>query len=83
LKLLGPAQSATRKIQAKGASSVPELDPILTWVAISAINAAVHSTSQLPVELQRWDFVRILVWNVLDNLLNSRRAEGLPKRMKE
>jgi AcrR family transcriptional regulator len=70
LKLLGPAQSATRKIQAKGTASVPELDPVLTWVAISAINAAVHSTSQLPAELQQWHFVRILVRNILDNLLN-------------
>ena len=70
LKLLGPAQNATRKIQAKGIASVPELDPILTWVAISAINAAVHSMSQLPRELQRWDFARVLVRNILDNLLN-------------
>jgi AcrR family transcriptional regulator len=70
LKLLGPAQSSTRKIQAKGTTSFPDLDPILTWVAISAINAAVHSTSQLPVELQQWGFVRVLVRNILDNLLN-------------
>src|ERR1700760_689619 len=38
LKLLGPAQSATRRIHAKGTASVPDLDPALTWVAISAIN---------------------------------------------
>jgi len=82
LKLLGPAQSATRKIQAKGTASVPELDPILTWVAISAINAAVHSTSQLPRELQQWDFVRVLVRNILDNLLTPYSLEGRPKRMK-
>jgi AcrR family transcriptional regulator len=82
LKLLGPAQSATRKIQAKGAASVPELDPTLTWVAISAINAAVHSMSQLPGELQQWDFVRVLVRNILDNLLNPHGAEGRGKRMK-
>jgi AcrR family transcriptional regulator len=81
LKLLGPAQSATRKIQAKGAASVPELDPMLTWVAISAINAAVHSMSQLPGELQRWDFVRVLVRNILDNLLNPHGSEGRGKRM--
>jgi AcrR family transcriptional regulator len=83
LKLLGPAQSATRKIQAKGAASVPELDPILTWIAISAINAAVHSTSQLPRELQQWDFVRVLVRNILDNLINPHDSEGRPKRMKQ
>jgi AcrR family transcriptional regulator len=83
LKLLGPAQSATRKIQAKGAASVPELDPMLTWVAISAINAAVHSTSQLPSEFQQWDFVRVLVRNILDHLLNPHGSEGRRKRMKQ
>ena len=40
LKFLGAAQSATRKIQAKGTASFPELDPILTWVAISAVNVS-------------------------------------------
>jgi AcrR family transcriptional regulator len=83
LKLLGQAQSATRKIQAMGAASVPELDPILVWVAISAVNAAVHSTSQLPGELQQWDFVRILVRNILDNLLNTHASVGPQKRMKQ
>ena len=82
LQLLGPAQSATRRIQAKGTASVPELDPILTWVAISAINAAVHSMSQLSRELQQWDFVRVLVRNILDNLLTPYSLEGRPKRMK-
>jgi AcrR family transcriptional regulator len=81
LKLLGSAQHATRKIQAKGTASVPELDPMLTWVAISAINAAVHSMSQLPRELQRWEFVRVLVRNVLDNLLNPYGSGGHRKRM--
>jgi AcrR family transcriptional regulator len=79
LKLLGLAQSATRRIQAKGTASVPELDPILTWVAISAINAAVHSMSQVPREVQRWEFVRVLVRNILDNLLNPSGLEGHPK----
>jgi AcrR family transcriptional regulator len=83
LKLLGPAQSATRKIQAKGAAAVPELDPMLTWVAISAINAAVHSMSQLPREIQQWNFVRVLVRNILDNLLNPHGSEGRRKRMKQ
>jgi len=69
LKLLGQAQSATRKIHAAGTTSIPRLDPITTWVAISAINAAVHSTSQLSRELQQWDFVRVLVRNILENLL--------------
>jgi AcrR family transcriptional regulator len=53
LKLIGAAQSATRSIQTNGTASVPELDPILTWVAISAIDAAVHSTSQLSKEFQQ------------------------------
>ena len=70
LKLLAPAQTATRKIQARGTASVPALDPIRMWVAISAINSTVHSTSQLPGELQQWDFVGILVRGILDNLLN-------------
>jgi hypothetical protein len=83
LKLLGQAQSTTRKIQAMGTTSVPELDPVLTWVAISAVNAAVHSTSQLPRELQQWDFVRILVRNILDNLLNIHGSVGPQKRMKQ
>jgi hypothetical protein len=82
LNLFGPAQSATRKIQAKGTVSVPELNPIQTWVAISAINAAVHSTSQLPRELQQWDFVRVLVRDIFDNLLAPRGPQGRPKQMK-
>ena len=76
LKLLGQARSATRKIQAMGTNSALELDPILTWVAISAVNAAVHSMSQLPGGLQQWDFVRILVRNILDNLINSHSRGG-------
>jgi hypothetical protein len=48
---------------------------MLTWVAISAINAAVHSMSQLPRQLQNWSFVTGLVRNILNNLLSSRGAE--------
>ena len=69
LKLLGYAQSATRKIQAKGAASVPGMDPVRTWVAISAINAAVHSMSQAPKEMQRWEFVKELVRGILGELV--------------
>jgi AcrR family transcriptional regulator len=69
LKLLEPARSATRSIQAKGTASVPGLDPILTWIAISAINAAVHATSQLPKEMQPWEVVRGLVRNILTETL--------------
>jgi AcrR family transcriptional regulator len=75
LKLLGPAQSATRRIQVTGTASVPELDSILAWIAISAINAAVHSMSQLPRELQQWDFVRILVRSILNTLLSPHGSE--------
>jgi AcrR family transcriptional regulator len=71
LKLLSSAQSATQKIQTRGAAAVPELDPVKTWVAISAINAAVHSTSQVPRGLQPWDFAKALVRNILSELLGS------------
>jgi AcrR family transcriptional regulator len=69
LKLIGKAQGATRTIHAKGTASMPELDPIRMWVSISAINAAVHSTSQLPRELQQWEFARTLVRGILSHLL--------------
>lgn len=69
LNLLGPARKAARNIQAKGTAALPELDPALTWVAISSINAAVHSMSQLSMDLQQWSFVKILVRNILELLL--------------
>jgi AcrR family transcriptional regulator len=71
LKLLGAARNATHSIHAKGSASFPEIDPVLTWIAISAINAAIHSMSQLPREQQRWDFVKVLVKSILEHLLNS------------
>lgn len=71
LKLVSSAQSATRKIQEKGVSTVPQIDPILTWIAITAINATVHSMSQLPVERQNWLFVRALCENILNQLLQD------------
>jgi hypothetical protein len=46
LKLISSARNATRTIQEKDVSSIPELDPVLTWVSVSAVNAAVHSMSQ-------------------------------------
>ena len=76
LKLLSHAQSATRKIQARGTAAVPDLNPVLTWIAIAAINAAVHSMSQLPREAQQWEFVRVLVKNILGELLTFRGAAG-------
>jgi AcrR family transcriptional regulator len=71
LKLLSSARNATQKIQTQGMAAVPDLDPLRTWVAISAINAAVHATSQIPGELQPWTFVKGLVRNILTELLNS------------
>ena len=53
---------------------------MLTWVAISAINAAFPSMSQLPRELQQWDFGRVLVRNILANLLEPRGPEGRPQQ---
>lgn len=70
LKLLSPARSATQKIHMQGRAAIPELDPVRTWVALSAINAAVHSAAQVPGELQQWDFVKALVRNILAGLLN-------------
>jgi AcrR family transcriptional regulator len=72
LKLVSSAKSATRSIQEKGVSSIPELDPVLTWVAISALNAAVHSMSQLPADQQRWDSVRAICRGILGQLLQQR-----------
>lgn len=82
LKLLGPAQSATRRIQAKGSALIAELDPIRTWVAISAINAAVHSMSQVTRELQRWEFVGVMVRDILNNLLNPGGAGNAGKQVR-
>jgi len=75
LKLVVPAQNATRKIQAKGTLSIPELDPALTWVAISAVNAAVHSMSQMSRPSQRWEFVKILSGQILTTLLSFEQDE--------
>jgi len=74
LKLRGQAQAATREIHTKGAASVPELDPVSMWVAISAINAAVQSMSQAPKELRQWEFVRGLVQRILGGLLEQGRG---------
>ncbi len=71
LKLVSSARNATRKIQEKGTSSIPELDPVLMWISISAVNAAVHSMSQLPPQQQQWEFVRILCHRILAHLLQQ------------
>lgn len=69
LKLVSSAQNATRKIREKGVLAIPELDPTLTWVAITAVNAAVHSMSQLPAQQQQWEFVRTICERILGQLL--------------
>lgn len=86
LRLVGAARSSTQKIQMQGAATVPGLDAVRAWIAISAVNAAVHSMSQLPGELQQWEFVRALVRNLLTELLKScndvhgqTAAPGLPQ----
>jgi AcrR family transcriptional regulator len=75
LKLVSSARNATRKIQEKGVSSIPELDPVLMWISISAVNAAVHSMSQQPVEQQQWTFVRDICRSILTHLLQEARDE--------
>jgi AcrR family transcriptional regulator len=75
LKLVSSARNATRKIQEKGVSSIPELDSVLMWISISAVNAAVHSMSQLPAQQQQWEFVRVLCQRVLGHLLQQGRTE--------
>ena len=76
LKLVSMAQSASRRIQEKGVSAIPELDRVLTWVSISAVNAAVHSMSQLPASQQQWEFVRVLCRGILAYLLQQGRLGG-------
>lgn len=71
LKLLSHARSATEKIQRKGTDAIPELDPVEMWIAISAINAAVRSASQVAKEAQPWEFVRSLVRKILVKLLKK------------
>ncbi|HEY4359095.1 MAG TPA: TetR/AcrR family transcriptional regulator [Acidobacteriaceae bacterium] len=58
LKLVSQAQNTRRQILAKGTTLVSRFDPVLTWVAISAVNAAVHAMSQLPKQDQNWSFVK-------------------------
>lgn len=71
LKLVSSAQKATREIQGKGVSAVAQIDPVLTWVSITAINATVHSMSQLPIGQQDWSFVRGVCEKILLYLLQN------------
>jgi hypothetical protein len=82
LKLLGRRRAPLERFKPRD-RFVPELDPILTWGAISATNAAAHSKSQLPGELQQWNLVRVQVRNILDNLLSPQGSEGRRKQLKQ
>lgn len=69
LRLVTHAQNARMQIHAAGTKVISTLDPSLTWVAISAVNAAVHSMSQLPKQHQNWSFVQDLCRQTLGLLI--------------
>ena len=69
LKLVSEARNATRQIHSKGTAAIPRLDPALTWIAISAVNAAIHALAQLPRQQQDWTFAQQLCRQVLALLL--------------
>jgi AcrR family transcriptional regulator len=71
LKLVTQAQSATERIQMKGAAVMPKMNAALMWVTISAVNATVHSMSQLPKASQDWGFVKAVCRQVLGVLLET------------
>ena len=71
LRLVTEAQNATQRIHANGFLAVPGFDPALTWVALSAVNSAVHSMSQLSRQEQNWGFVQNLCRQVLELLVQS------------
>ena len=72
LKLVSQAQNARERIQAKGTSVIPSLDPELTWVALTAISSAIFSISQLPRHHQKWQFAQDLCRYALELLLDPR-----------
>ncbi|HTB95649.1 MAG TPA: TetR/AcrR family transcriptional regulator [Terracidiphilus sp.] len=76
LKLVTEAQSARRQIHARGTEVVPGLDPAMTWVAISAVNAAVHAMSQLPRQQQNWGFVQHIGREALGGLIESTKLQS-------
>lgn len=71
LKLVTQAQSTRQQIHARGTTAVPGLDPVLTWVTISAVNSAFHSMSQLSKHQQNWGFVEDLCRQALGLLVKS------------
>lgn len=71
LKLVSEARSATRQIHRKSTIVLPRLDPALTWVAVSAVNAAIHSLSQLPWQQQDWAFAQQLCRQIFRQLLQT------------
>jgi AcrR family transcriptional regulator len=78
LKLLSQAENTRQEIHAKGAVAVSRLDPALMWVAISAVNSAIHSMSQLPRRQQNWGFAKDLCRQTLGLLIKfSSRSANL------
>jgi AcrR family transcriptional regulator len=73
LKLVTEARNATLQIHSKSAAALTRIDPALTWVAISAINAAVHATSQLPRQQQDWNFAQQLCRQIHSIVLQTAR----------
>jgi AcrR family transcriptional regulator len=71
LKLLSQAQNARQQIHEKGTVAIPRLDPALTWVAISAVNSAIHAMSQLPQRQQDWSFAKDLCRQIFRLLLKA------------
>lgn len=71
LRLVTEAQSARRRIQAKGTQLFAGLDPALTWVTLTAISSTVFAMSQLPPQQRNWDFTRNLCRHALGLLMTS------------
>lgn len=71
LRLIHEAQTTRQEIQAKGASVFPNLDPGLTWVALTAISSIVFSMSQLQPHQRNWNFARDLCRHALGLLIGS------------
>jgi AcrR family transcriptional regulator len=71
LKLVTQAQKTRQQIHAQGTAVISRLDPALTWVAISAVNAAVHAMSQLSKQHQNWSVIQDLCRQTLGLLITS------------
>jgi AcrR family transcriptional regulator len=83
LKLVAQAQNTRQQIHANGTAVLPGLDPALTWVAISAVNSAIHSMSQLPRRSQNWSFAKNLCRRVLGLLVEFTSPTSGPISQKD